>query len=57
MLNSDAKDYDGSGLGNKGGLEAEAIPIHGRPFSLNLTMPPLAAVYFKNEQREAKNRK
>lgn len=49
MLNSDAKDYNGSGLGNEGGLEAETVPVHGRPFSLNLTLPPLSAVYFKNE--------
>ncbi len=48
MLNSDAKDYNGSGLGNEGGLEVEAVPVHGRPFSLRLTLPPLSAVYFKN---------
>jgi len=48
MLNSDAKDYNSSGLGNEGGLEAEAVPVHGRPFSLRLTLPPLSAVYFKN---------
>jgi 1,4-alpha-glucan branching enzyme len=45
-LNSDAKDYGGSGLGNAGSIEAEAIPQHGRPYSLSITLPPLAALYF-----------
>jgi 1,4-alpha-glucan branching enzyme len=45
-LNSDAKEYGGSGLGNAGSVVAEAIPQHGRPFSLSITLPPLAALYF-----------
>lgn len=49
VLNSDAQDYGGSGYGNLGGIEATPIPCHGRPFSLNLTLPPLAVVFFKNE--------
>ena len=47
VLNSDAADYGGSGHGNLGGLEATPIPCHGRPYSLNLTLPPLAAVFFE----------
>jgi len=47
MLNSDAKEYNGSGLGNLGGVQAEEIETHGRPFSLKLTLPPLAALFFK----------
>ena len=47
MLNSDAREYAGSGMGNLGGLQAEEIPTHGRPFSLKLTLPPLAALFFK----------
>ncbi len=49
VLNSDAEVYGGSGLGNQGGVEAEAVPSHGRPFSLNLTLPPLTALFFKWE--------
>jgi 1,4-alpha-glucan branching enzyme len=45
-LNSDAKEYGGSGLGNAGSAEAQAIPHHGRPFSLCITLPPLSALYF-----------
>jgi 1,4-alpha-glucan branching enzyme len=36
-------------LGNSGGLMAESMKQHGRPFSLELTLPPLAAVFFKQE--------
>lgn len=47
ILNSDAAVYGGSGVGNSGGLPAEAIPYHGRPFSVNLTIPPLATIVLK----------
>ncbi len=49
LLNSDATDYGGSGIGNLGGVQAEGLATHGRPFSLNLTLPPLAAVFLKAE--------
>jgi len=48
-LNSDAKNYGGSGVGNLGGVEAEATPLHGRPCSLTLTLPPLSVVFFTNK--------
>jgi 1,4-alpha-glucan branching enzyme len=48
-LNSDAPLYGGSGQGNIGGLSAAPLPIHGRPFSLNMTLPPLGVVIFKRE--------
>ena len=47
ILNSDARDYGGSGQGNQGSLEAAPVPSHGLPHSLNLTLPPLAAVFLK----------
>ncbi|HXZ31680.1 MAG TPA: 1,4-alpha-glucan branching protein GlgB [Terriglobales bacterium] len=49
LLNSDSRDYGGSNLGNFGGLRAEPIPTHGRPYSLSLTLPPLAVVFLKAE--------
>ncbi|MFC2009664.1 1,4-alpha-glucan branching protein GlgB [Chloroflexota bacterium] len=52
LLNSDATEYGGSGQGNLGGVEASPISFHGRPYSLNLTLPPLAAVFFKNEEEK-----
>ncbi|HEY2988789.1 MAG TPA: 1,4-alpha-glucan branching protein GlgB [Candidatus Binatia bacterium] len=48
MLNSDAVEYSGSGMGNAGGVEASGAPLHGRPHSLTITLPPLAAVFFKS---------
>ncbi len=48
VLNSDAAEYGGSGVGNLGGIEASATPFHGRPFSLVVTLPPLSAVFFKS---------
>jgi 1,4-alpha-glucan branching enzyme len=47
IFNSDAHEYVGSGAGNLGGVHAEPIPWAGRPYSLNLHLPPLAALYFK----------
>ncbi len=47
ILNSDAVEYGGSGMGNLGGVWAENIPFHNQPYSLNLTLPPLAALFFK----------
>jgi 1,4-alpha-glucan branching enzyme len=48
-LNSDSKEYGGSGHGNLGGVKASRISFHGRPNSLNLTLPPLGAVFFKSQ--------
>jgi 1,4-alpha-glucan branching enzyme len=47
VLNSDAEAYGGGNIGNHGGREAEAVSVHGRPYSLGLTLPPLGAVVFK----------
>jgi 1,4-alpha-glucan branching enzyme len=48
LLNSDAREYGGSGMGNLGGTEADPSPIHGRPYSLTLTLPPLSALFLKS---------
>ena len=47
LLNSDASEYGGTGMGNLGGVQAEEVPEHGRAFSLRLTLPPLAALFLK----------
>jgi len=44
-LNTDSAFYGGSGVGNMGGVEAEALPWHDQPFSAQLTLPPLGAVW------------
>ena len=48
LLNSDAREYGGSGQGNLGGKEAAPIPLHGRPYSLTISLPPLAAVFLES---------
>ena len=50
ILNSDAPLYGGSGQGNMGGVEASPLPMHGRPWSLSITAPPLGVVVFKAER-------
>ena len=49
ILNSDAPLYGGSGQGNGGGAEASPLPIHGRSYSLNLTLPPLGILVLQPE--------
>ncbi len=44
VLNTDATELGGSGQGNAGGVEAHPVPAHGLPFSVVLTLPPLAAL-------------
>ncbi|MBI2059508.1 MAG: 1,4-alpha-glucan branching protein GlgB [Nitrospirae bacterium] len=44
-LNSDSTLYGGSGHGNMGQVTAMALPSHGRPFSVVLALPPLAAIF------------
>jgi 1,4-alpha-glucan branching enzyme len=49
ILNSDGREYWGSGVGNLGGVEAASVPAHGRPWSLRLRLPPLGIAFFKSE--------
>jgi len=49
-LNSDATEYGGSGMGNRGGVDADAWPQHGRPFSLPLILPPLSALFLTDNK-------
>ncbi len=50
LLNSDSTYYGGSGVGNLGGVTAEDVPEHGRPFSLRLVLPPLGILFFKGRK-------
>jgi 1,4-alpha-glucan branching enzyme len=49
LLNTDSEAYGGSGVGNFGGVVADEVAAHGRPFSLSLTLPPLAVVFLAAE--------
>ncbi|GBC88368.1 1,4-alpha-glucan branching enzyme GlgB [bacterium HR13] len=46
IINSDALEYGGSGHGDTEGVHTEDVPFHGRPYSICLTLPPLAGLYF-----------
>ncbi|HEU5059190.1 MAG TPA: 1,4-alpha-glucan branching protein GlgB [Kofleriaceae bacterium] len=47
IMNTDSHHYAGSGIGNLGEVETAPVPWHGRPFSINVTLPPLAILFFK----------
>jgi 1,4-alpha-glucan branching enzyme len=47
LLDTDAGKFGGSGYRKVGVLEAKPEPWHGRPCSLNLTLPPLGALFLK----------
>ncbi len=47
IFNSDSGFYGGGNLGNLGIVKAERVPFHNRPFSVVLTIPPLACVILK----------
>jgi len=50
VLNSDALDYGGGGLGNAGAAESRPEPFHGQGQSLSLILPPLSVLVFKKSQ-------
>ncbi|MGV3711413.1 1,4-alpha-glucan branching protein GlgB [Pseudolysinimonas sp.] len=47
ILNTDAEEFGGSGVGNYGSVVAEDVPLGGRPASVELTLPPLAAIWLR----------
>ena len=46
VINTDHARYGGSGIG-KATVEAQETPAHGKPYSLALTLPPLATIVLK----------
>jgi 1,4-alpha-glucan branching enzyme len=50
-LNSDSEAYGGANVGSEGGVDAIAEPMHGRPFSLALKLPPFAVVVLEHKGR------
>jgi 1,4-alpha-glucan branching enzyme len=47
IVNTDASEYGGSGVGNFGEIHANLEGTHGQPHSAEITVPPLGAVWFK----------
>ncbi len=50
VLNSDAKDYGGSGQGNFGSAYTRPLPTHGHDQSVSLTLPPLGIVVLEYDE-------
>jgi 1,4-alpha-glucan branching enzyme len=49
VVNTDAYDYWGSGVGNMGEVVAAAEECHGLPYSTTLRVPPLGAMWLTHE--------
>ncbi|MBX5495694.1 MAG: 1,4-alpha-glucan branching protein GlgB [Bryobacteraceae bacterium] len=47
ILNTDSEAFGGSNVGNGGMVSSRDIPFHGRPYSISITLPPLAVVVFR----------
>ena len=47
ILNTDAAEFGGSGVGNFGSITASGDGSHGQPHSASISVPPLGAVWFK----------
>jgi 1,4-alpha-glucan branching enzyme len=50
LFNSDSEAYGGGNIGSGHAVQAEPIGCQGRPFSLTLTLPPLAVLYIQAEK-------
>jgi 1,4-alpha-glucan branching enzyme len=49
LLNTDSSFYGGGGVGNMGAVDAEEVAWHDQPFSAELSLPPLGAVWLVPE--------
>jgi 1,4-alpha-glucan branching enzyme len=47
ILNTDSEIFGGSNMGNGGSVSSQPVPKHNRPYSIAVTLPPLAVVAFK----------
>ncbi|NQX27643.1 1,4-alpha-glucan branching protein GlgB [Microbacteriaceae bacterium VKM Ac-2854] len=47
LINTDAADFGGSGVGNFGAVQAHDEPWSGRPASAEVILPPLGALFLK----------
>ena len=47
IFNSQSTYYEGWNIGNSGPVRAKKEPMHGREYSITLTLPPLGVIYLK----------
>jgi 1,4-alpha-glucan branching enzyme len=48
ILNTDASEFGGSGMGNLGVVRSAPVPAHGQPHRITVVVPPLGAVLFRS---------
>ncbi len=51
LLNTDHEKYCGGGFGVVKSIKAEKIPVHGLEYSAEITLPPLATMWFEGPRR------
>ncbi|BAU40460.1 1,4-alpha-glucan branching enzyme [Leptolyngbya sp. O-77] len=54
LFNSDAREYGGSNMGNLGGKWADEWSFHGRPYSIDLCLPPLGVLVLKVDRNRTR---
>jgi 1,4-alpha-glucan branching enzyme len=47
VFNSDAEQYGGSNVLNRGNIDTDPIALHGQEQSVELTLPPMATIYLQ----------
>jgi 1,4-alpha-glucan branching enzyme len=52
LLNTDARQYGGSNMGNLGGKWTDEWSFHNRPYSLDLCLPPLGVLILKLDRQK-----
>ncbi|MBQ2558897.1 MAG: alpha amylase C-terminal domain-containing protein, partial [Lachnospiraceae bacterium] len=57
VLNSDEERFGGSGVKNIGWISAEKEPKHGYKYSIPITVPPLACVFFTTRKKPVRRKK
>lgn len=54
VLNTDALEYYGSGVGNFGSVEATKAPWHGREYSATVSLPPLGTIWLRHAPKKSR---
>jgi 1,4-alpha-glucan branching enzyme len=54
LFNSDSREYGGSNMGNLGGKWADEWSFHGRPYSIDLCLPPLGVLVLKVDRDKSR---
>ena len=54
LLNTDHEKYCGGGFGVVKSIKAEKVPAHGLDYSAEITLPPLATMWFEGAVNKSK---